>query len=311
MTRTGAAAARRAAASIAGGLGLALAQTAPAAAAPMTLEALLAASEARGGYRAASVSETAHSEMLFRRLLEGERGPAIKEELAASNFEVVAVNAGEVRYTAVLEAVGARRGGGIYLFRNGEGEAKGGLALQTPHRYSDLDTGDIARRLIEARPVAAAAWNTVPRSYRSDGFVIDADLAHATTTHFNAFTRAFAALRPEGIIVQIHGFAAGQRHTAAGAASDVIASGAVESPGPAVRARVRCIAAAFGDWRVSLFPEDVRELGGLTNANAATTRAVSDIPFLHLELSRPARRRLAAEDDAAARLADCLVEDAP
>lgn len=302
---------RVAATRIAGGLCLALAQALPAAGEPITLERLLEASTTGGGYQAASVSETAHAEILFRRLLAGERGEAIEAELTAAGFETVTATAGGARYTAVREAAGARRGTGLYLFRDGDDEAAGGLALQAPHRYSDLDTGTIARRLIEARPVAAAAWNTAPRRYESDGFIIDADLAHVATSHFNALARAFAALRPEGLIVQLHGFTAGKRRTVSGNASDVIASGAVEIPGPAVRARVRCIAAGFGGWRVSLFPDEVEELGGLTNANAAAARAVSDIPFLHLELSRPARRQLVADDAAVARLAGCFAEGAP
>jgi hypothetical protein len=61
-------------------------------------------------------------------------------------------------------------------------------------------------------------------------------------------------------------------------------------------------------WKVLLFPEEVRELGGTTNTNAAALRALGGAAeFLHLEMARDVRRDLVRQPALRARMGECLI----
>lgn len=272
------------------------------------LGALLDATALRRGYVAATPAEAARSEELFLRLLRGERGEDLAAGLRALGFALEVLRLGDEALAVVREAPGAATGKGLYVVRRpANGIAP--VALQAPHRFFDEDTGTIAARLLaEELRFAAAAWNTVPRHYddAATGRRVDSDLAHAPVSHLNAFTRAFARAHPGGLVAQLHGFDQGRRRSASGAEADMIASGGTDTPGRQVRARVACLRMAT-PWKVLLFPEDVRELGGTTNTNAAALRTLGgQAEFLHLEMARDLRRDLVRQPALRARLAECL-----
>ena len=272
------------------------------------LGALLDATALRRGYVAATPAEAARSEELFLRLLRGERGEDLAAGFGALGFSLEAVRLGTENLAVAREAPGAATGKGLYVVRRpATGVAP--VALQAPHRFFDEDTGTIAARLLAEEPrFAAAAWNTVPRRYEdAAGQRVDSDLAHAPVSHFNAFTRAFARARPGGLVAQLHGFDQGRRRSAAGAEADMIVSGGTDAPGPQVRARAGCLR-TVASWRVLLFPEEVRELGGTTNTNAAALRALGGAAeFLHLEMARDVRRDLVRQPALRARMGECLI----
>lgn len=196
--------------------------------------------------------------------------------------------------------------GGLYVVRSGETWP---MAIQAPHRFFDRHTGTIADRLFAEGRFAAAAWNTVPRRSRNaDGERVVRDLAHRRDSYFNAFTRAFGRARPHGLVVQLHGFARSKRRTSAGRTADLILSDATRVPGPAVRAAAACFEREM-QAVVRVYPTDVRELGGITNANAGALRELG-LPgrFLHVEMSPEVRRRLRDEARARERFTGCLLK---
>lgn len=182
-------------------------------------------------------------------------------------------------------------GQGIYMFRP---HVRSRVVLQMPHQFKDLDTGRIGLAL----SYRAAAWNSLPRD--------KADLAHREDSFFHAFSRAFAAQMPHGRLVQLHGFAAGKRATAAARRARIILSAGQRRATPAVTALAACLRRFFPAVRV--YPDEVTELGGTSNAQGALLRASGHDGFVHLEMNRDLRRRL--RDDSAQRqyLAQCLSE---
>ncbi|WP_157033693.1 hypothetical protein [Belnapia moabensis] len=271
------------------------------------LDALLEATALQGGYVAATAAEAARSEELFLRLLRGEYGTALAEAFRPLGFVLETLSLGPETLAVLREAPGAATGKGLYVVRS-PGTAP--VALQAPHRFHDLDTGTIVARLMaEEVRFAAASWNTTPRRHDdAAGRRVDADLAHAPISHFNAFTRAFGRSRPGGLVAQLHGFEQGRRSSSAGGTAAMIVSAGTASPGPQVRASAACLRAGPEAWQVLLYPEDVRELGGTTNTNAAALRALGGTTeFLHLEMAREPRRRLAREVAPRRHFAACLI----
>lgn len=178
------------------------------------------------------------------------------------------------------------------------------LMLQMPHSFKDELTREIGLRLFVEGGAAAALWNTVPRQYARDGVEIDADMAHLTGTYFQAASEAWAELHPRSFVLQLHGFEQKKRRSEAGRAADaVLSSGGV--PTPEVLRLARCLRQSLAP-ALRVYPTEIRELGGTTNSIGQALRARGYAGFVHLELSRPLRERLARDVDARARLLECL-----
>jgi hypothetical protein len=269
------------------------------------LDRLLAETRLARGYVPATTADAALSEALFERLLRGEQGADIAEGLARIGFTLASVTLGGEAATVIREAAGQRTGKGLYVLRQGAGRPTPVL-LQAPHRFTDLDTGRIVARLLEEGGFLAAAWNTVPRWYEDGGVRIDADLAHVEVSHFNAFTRAFAKVHGRSRVIQIHGFERARRRSGAGAQAGVIVSSGTGRPGSASAEVARCLEGALTPERVLLYPVDVKELGGTTNANAAALRELKFDGFVHIEVARELRIRLRDDEEARKTFARCL-----
>ena len=157
-------------------------------------------------YRAPSTAELTATGELFVHILRGERGPALEEQarLAGWRIRSEAQDGGDL--IVVSEAVDAIRGRGLYAFFS-----KGRHALQAPHVPTDGLTGEILMGYAQDRLPRALAWNTVPR--------LRGDMAHLGQTEFIEFSRSFALVHPTEKIIQLHGFDAEQRETAAASGS--------------------------------------------------------------------------------------------
>lgn len=182
-------------------------------------------------------------------------------------------------------------GRGLFVHRSG------GLPmlLSAPHQFHDIETGRIAAQLFDDLQVAAAAFNTAPRSLSlPDGR--KTDLGKLEGTHFNLFHLAFHAAYPKGRIVQIHGFAAEKRSSQSARSAELILSNGTRHPDPGTVATVECLRRA--GFRTLLYPDDVTELGGTQNATLAELlRAGAPVgTFLHVEISRAMRDRLVVDD---------------
>jgi len=261
------------------------------------IDRLLAETATEPRYVPPSSEAVAVAEGLFVRLMHGEWDDAIERGFADLGFDVGRLWVGLERLTVVREAPGRGEGRGVYLLR--DGAARPAVALQAPHRPSDLDTDVLVARLMAEHPFAAAGWNTVHRRA--------ADLAHLERTYFNAFTRAFARVHRRGRVVQFHGFDPDSRESGQGAGAEIVVSAGTRRPTRLHRDVRECLGETLAS-RVRLFPDEVGELGATTNANAAALRAMGFRRFIHLEMIRAVRRDLIADRQHRRYLAACLLE---
>lgn len=268
----------------------------------LPLDDALTAVRAESGFQPASPATMERAQAVFEALLSGE---VPEEGLAAVGLVRRGVALDEGEALAVHDPPDAVRGRGVYLIRDAT-QAAAPVFLQAPHRFKDLDTGAIAAELAKTGAFRMVAWNTVPRWAPDDRSDRSADLAHRDTSHFNAATAAFAAAHPDGVVVQLHGFASGKRRSAAGRSADVIVSSGTRSLTGAAEQVRDCLRSRLG-VRVRGYGDDVSELGATTNRNAAMLRGMGFHRFVHVEMDRPLRRSLLADAEQRDQLRVCLL----
>ena len=252
--------------------------------------------DARGGeYRTPDVEELNIAEALFVRQLEGETGAALNNAWQRLGFHVVLMQVADGNFVVVHERAARKNGRGFYVFNS---KASGTVVLQAPHSYKDRYTGELALKFFAENRFAAVALNSVPRS-------ASADVAHLSQSYFNAFSRAYARVYPQGRVIQLHGFAQEKRRTPQGRGADVILSAASRWASATVRDIGNCLPPVLPET-LRIYPRDVSELGGLRNANAAMLRAMGFDGFAHVEISKPLRQRLRDNATLRTRFAVCF-----
>lgn len=208
--------------------------------------------------------------------------------LGPSDFRLDEIEHEGERVLLIREDAEAR-GGGLIAVRCGEASP---WVVQAPHAFYDLDTRDIAQHLfVEARP-RAAMWNTVHRYRATPGEqqadpVHPADVTRQFGSLFHAATVGLAVGDPSLRFVQLHGFGRGGV-----GAQAIVSTGDPDQP---PRALAASLAEVVG--HTAAFGHDVHELGGTVNVQGKMLRTWPDGRFLHVELSREQRRRLAADAD--------------
>lgn len=238
-----------------------------------------------GEYRKTSAEELIEAEALFRRTLAGkEETASLREDWRKLNFDLLPVREQGADLLVLREAAEHKTGRGYYVFRRGPALA---IALEAPHSTDDLHTGPIALRLFARGEAAAGAWNTVPRAR--------GDLAHLSASWFQVFTRAFAETHKQGLFVQLHGFEMGKRLSEAGMDAEMILSNGTKQPPGWLLHLAQLFRAEFGE-KVKVYPRDIRELGGTTNAQALMLQDMGRDRFAHVEMSLPFRKRLREEE---------------
>jgi len=252
------------------------------------LESLLNAANQQRVYRQPAPAELQHAERLFRQTLEGAPIAQLQGGWQTLGFNLQTVFENGSTFYVLAEAEDLRYGRGFYLFQPSPQLA---VALQATHRFRDFHTGKLVLSLAAHYRVAAAAWNTVPRSFKQNGRQAEADVAHLSNSYFLAFSRAFAAVYKTGYLMQVHGFAKRKRSTIAGAQADVIISSGSQAPSSAVLAASYCLKHMIPGV-VHLYPQDVSELGGTMNTVGQALRQMGHDGFIHLELSKPMRERM-------------------
>lgn len=186
----------------------------------------------------------------------------------------------ETGILVLIEADDQRQGRGMYAFRV---NSKSSLVLQAPHRFYDSLTGIIARKVFEESEVRAVAWNTVHRK--------TIDIAHTHRHYINAFSRVVLDWDKGIVIAQLHGFSNGNKTGAAKQAS-IILSDSTRHPGRKVRDAAFKLKESFDRGSVKLYPIEVSQLGGTTNAQAAVAYASGAKSFLHVEMNADFRKQL-------------------
>ena len=223
------------------------------------------------------------------------------------HLDLLRVREGEQRFLIIAEPPDRRMGRGFFVFRTSPAVA---TVLQAPHAFYDVLTGDIVHRLFMENRALAAAWNTASRRVPIGDSEHVADLAHLKRSYFQAFTEAVTEAKPEVEVIQLHGFTRSKRTSPQGKVSDIILSNGTRKPPARLSQSVECLEQRCGA-AVSLFPRDVNELGGTTNTQVRAFRRAGRRGFLHVELSRPLRERLARDARTRLYFWHCLAERAP
>jgi hypothetical protein len=239
------------------------------------------------------------AEGLFRRSLGNNEGcETLRPAWAELGFELLQRRQGSDQLWVLRESPDRREGRGFYVLRRGSAS---GLALQAVHSFYDLHTRVITWELFAASDANAAAFNTQHRN------VID--LAHVDDSYMNAFTSALVRLRPNALVVQLHGFARQKRTTGNAATADIILSNGTTRPSRGFRLAARSFERGFLHGSTLTYPYDTPELGGTTNRQGEIVRAAGHDGFMHVELSASLRRRLCDEasvrSDLLKNLQDC------
>ena len=183
-------------------------------------------------------------------------------------------------FFSIRETEEHRHGRGVYAFRI---DAQEPIALQAPHRFSDLMTGTISTKLFSEHSISAIALNTVHRK--------EIDLSHTKLHYFNAFTSAIIKAQHDVSILQLHGFT-NEGKTGAAKFARVIISDTTKFPGRSARQTALEFKTFFGQDHTRLFPIDVQQLGGTTNRQAQIAHDLGCPDFLHIELNREFRSQL-------------------
>ncbi len=236
----------------------------------------------------------------------------LNETIAACerlHLELRRVRRGKEEFLVLSEGPGRRIGRGFYVFRRTSARA---VLLQAPHAFYDRNTGEIAAAFFREGNALSAGWNVAQRKtpVEGDGTRNDADLAHRRRSYYQEYTRAFATHYPRGVVVQFHGYDKSKRATPEASISDVILSAGRGEPSRFHLSVSACWDESAGSV-VSLYPRDVRELGGTKNAQAELLSRFRGATFLHVELSRAARRALHRSHEVRTRLWTCIVDSSP
>lgn len=224
---------------------------------------------------------------LARATAKGQPVTALVPRATALGFELGPACDDRGTLVVLREAGPARAGGGLFVFRpNGAP-----LCVQAPHSFFDQGTGELAMAAFTGLQASCLFVNTVHRHAPSDQGQHQADVAHAERTMFHAATLGLldAAKIP---IAQLHGF--GPRPDVPGDVAAIVSDGAAarDKSAPAARLRDALRGKLTGPARV--YGEDAHVLGATTNIQGKAARA-RGAPFVHVELSAPARVRLKSD----------------
>ncbi|NOT10433.1 MAG: hypothetical protein HOP23_01120 [Methylococcaceae bacterium] len=259
------------------------------------LESQLKMASGKAGFVAPDHSELQHIAQNFQDAFNGHENTIDWHTLAMESQA-------HPGFIIIQENASMRQGRGFFALR--QLETKNWL-LQAPHADTDLYTGKITSRLFLEGPFKAAQWNTVSRKTLIEGQDYPADMAHLPDTYWQAFTQAFAEKYSDGKIIQLHGYEQNSRKTRAGEASDMILSAGHTDPPQWVKQTADCLKNAF-PGRVSLYPVDVKELGGTTNVQGKLLQQLGHNGFLHIEMSKKLRQQLLDQSETRSLLIKCL-----
>lgn len=194
---------------------------------------------------------------------------------------------------------------GLFVFRLG---AARDLVLQAPHAFYDLGSGLIQSRLFDQFPVRAAFFNSAHR-YGGPGIAKEdrqkptPDLAHRAHSLFQAATIGTAEAMDNPLIVQIHGFRSRNGESA------VLSSGPALQPNQIFQGLQHRLNLILSDHGPVVSAAARPELAALSNVQGRILSSTS--AFLHLELSKPARDDLLADNALLNKLGESLLAVRP
>jgi hypothetical protein len=254
---------------------------------------------------------------LFRRLLSGESGPALRAAWAELGFELTGTRS-ERDPLLVLREMGdgasqeGLTGQGLFVVAPSRHST---TVLQAPHSFLDADTADIALQLMANKNIRAAAWNTAPAKAPAHGALLPELQSKPAADFFSAFSRALLTVLPQVRVVQLHSYERDKMYTANARHADLILSGYGKDPSQAIGRLDRCLKKRL-DYTVRMFPFEVQEMGAANRMTGASYNAVGEIMtargsegFVHLAMSGPFREEMRNYADVRENLYACLSEE--
>ncbi len=208
------------------------------------------------------------------------------------------------RYWLVAERDEDKRGAGLLVLRLGRARP---FLVEAPHTFFDRGTLELALLALDRLEARAMLINTMPRSAKESAEervehaksgASPSDVAHVKVSFFSSAHSVLTAVDPELVAVQLHGF----RDERARGAEVVVSASDTRGNARAVANALRSVLSPTG---VLLYPDDIRDLGGTKNAQAALSRA-SHSAFIHVEMSATLRGRLAKDKALAGRVMEAL-----
>jgi len=194
-------------------------------------------------------------------------------------------------FLIISEQDGARRGAGVVVLRRGPARA---VLVEAPHTFFDQGTLPLAVIGFAEHAARGLVVNTVHRFRGPEAL---SDVAHADASFFLLAHEVLLEAFPAILCIQLHGFS---DERAPGASVILSAAGSSATPPTAG------VAAAIGGG-VRVFPDDIGDLGGTTNVQGGASRRAG-APFMHVEIARSLRDRLASDDALARRLVAALLD---
>lgn len=258
----------------------------------------------RGGeYTIPSGEDLQNAEKLFEHLFKGILDDETKRLSAMIGFIISELDHSGEKLIILKEKDDKKRGRGFFIFRLDDYRE---FAIQIPHAFADIHTREIGLRLFLDARANAVVFNTVAREYTSDkDQKKEADMAHIKESYFIAFARAFARTHQSGYMVQLHGFSKQKRITHSARQSDMIISSGKSTVSHITMEIYRCLKDST-NLKVSLYPYDVKELGGKTNSTGIILNRMGYNGFVHIEMSMVLRNLLMNNEQTFKKLERCI-----
>jgi len=242
-----------------------------------------------GQYVGASRQDLHKAEELFSSLLQQKNALSLKTGWEELGFSLEDMQFQGKAYLVLRENPSRKNGQGFYLFSK---ESNSDTLLTIPHSFKDIGTGSIGLDLFTENTFKAIAFNTVPRSKKSDdGSKSEHDFGKLPDSFFVALTKAFATAVPGGKFLQLHGFNQDIRASEAGSTAGLILSSGSEKIPDTLPSLQKCLQNMFSE-KVLIYPKDVLELGGTTNISGKILRQYGHRGFIHIEINKAIRDQL-------------------
>jgi len=194
-----------------------------------------------------------------------------------------------------LAAISPLNGGGELLYRLNSKVC----VISIPHRFFDTYTYDIGKRLF-ASHCQLLVSNTHHRYSKS----LDKQSMDYSKRHYNlhnASILAYQSLNKSAKVIQIHGFNQKKRKTSISRQADFIVSQGRK--GNFVKQKLTTCFNKISKHSL-FYPEMVRELGG--TKNILHTLELVPHSFIHIEISKPMRKRLINEQHTMSQFSECI-----
>ena len=239
---------------------------------------------------------------LFGKLFNGVIDESLQKQFNAIGFKLTHKKYAEESFFIVEEINQPLRGNGMYIIRSKFNHKM----LQAPHAYKDLHTGKLALKLLIDGGYGSLAINTVPRRYAYKGLEVTADMAHLENTFFISFSHAFVKARPDGHIIQLHGFNSAKRLQTQDIS--LIISNGVKTTSRHLMRQVTCLRQSVTK-QVRAYPAEINTLGGTTNSIGKHLRKMGSSNFSHVEMNLDLRKQLLASKKLRDAFSNCLLNN--